>query len=904
MANEVKTFRFRDAGNTKNVVATGGTYRFVTAAAYTFSTGGATGGDYSLEIYDRGTLVGETSAIAHDANSAAIEAALEAVIGAWTVTGSGPFAISTSDLGYVVLQGDDNTTGGTGVSLVKVYDGYTDPLDFDDTVSTVADALAVMLGGSAGDIVGTEVFQNDIQVLDFDTAATLAIRGGATSSGDITDFSHANIESEVESVIGGGSCTVTSPSADAIITFDQGGYAGTYQPLLVLWPAEFSGGSNPTITKTQTGGLIGYNFTAASGFANTNLPDVTAESVDLEDSDLIDPWVRVAQIGVTEVYQELLLDLNGAASGDYEISISGFGASSPIAYDASAAAILTVIDNMNGGAMPAPVSVDDNMDGTFTVLLPGSYSVSITNDTTSPGGVTITEITPYVAGQQEDITVGYDGSPTDGDFRVTNANGTSEISYNEDAATVEGSLEGAGTSYPCAVTGDMPNSSAAGDDNTTYSNWYAQIDGAAAGQPRKASGDPAMATSVEGGAGGTFTATAAVTIGEATCSGSATFAPGTKTASAAVTIGRAVCSGSGTFAPPVYTGSAAVAVAPATCSGSALSTEPTYTGSAAVTAGAATGGGSATFAPGTKTASAAVVAGEAICSGSATFVAPIYTGSATVTISAVLGGGAATFAPGTKTASAAVTVAAAACSGSATFVAPVYTAAAAVSIAPAICSGSATFSPGTKTASAAVVAGATSCSGSATFTAPIYTGSAAVMVGEAICSGSAVFAAAVYQGAAAVTVGDTTCSGSATFVAPAYAGSATVSIAAVACSGSASFSPGTKTASAAVIAGAATCSGSATFTPGTKTAAAAVTIGRVVCSGVASHVSPTYSGTLAAIVAAAVCNASAVVTQTRIAKSIVIVRGGSDPTLYAVSGSDRSLRELSGADIHLHEVRL
>lgn len=130
----------------------------------------------------------------------------------------------------------------------------------------------------------------------------------------------------------------------------------------------------------------------------------------------------------------------------------------------------------------------------------------------------------------------------------------------------------------------------------------------------------------------TRTATAAVTIGAATCSGAATFAPGTKTASAAVTVGRATASGTATFVAPVYSGSAAVTVGAATCSGTATFAAGTKTASAAVTVGAATASGAATFTAPVYSATASVTVGAATCSASATHTTPVYTGTAAITM--------------------------------------------------------------------------------------------------------------------------------------------------------------------------------------------------------------------------------------------------------------------------------
>jgi concanavalin A-like lectin/glucanase superfamily protein len=143
----------------------------------------------------------------------------------------------------------------------------------------------------------------------------------------------------------------------------------------------------------------------------------------------------------------------------------------------------------------------------------------------------------------------------------------------------------------------------------------------------------------------------------------------TFTASAAVTTGSTTASGSATFTKPVYTGAAAVSAGAATCSGSATFTKPTYTGAAAVTTGATTASGSASFVAPVYTASAAVSAGRATAAGSATFAAPIYTAQAALTAGGATAAGSAVFALSVHIAQAAVLAGPATALGSATFTA-------------------------------------------------------------------------------------------------------------------------------------------------------------------------------------------------------------------------------------------
>lgn len=173
-------------------------------------------------------------------------------------------------------------------------------------------------------------------------------------------------------------------------------------------------------------------------------------------------------------------------------------------------------------------------------------------------------------------------------------------------------------------------------------------------------------------AAGTSSGNAAVTVGAATCSGSATHTAPIYTGNTTVTCGAATCSGSATHTAPSYTGDAAVTCGAATCSGSATHTAPSYTGNAAVTCGAATASGTATFTAPIYSGNAAVTVGAATCSGAATFTDPIYSGNAAVVTGPATATGTATFTSTTRTGTAAVTTGAATASGTATFVAPAY----------------------------------------------------------------------------------------------------------------------------------------------------------------------------------------------------------------------------------------
>jgi hypothetical protein len=168
----------------------------------------------------------------------------------------------------------------------------------------------------------------------------------------------------------------------------------------------------------------------------------------------------------------------------------------------------------------------------------------------------------------------------------------------------------------------------------------------------------------EEGAGDTFTATAALTIGAATCSGSGEFDPPVYTGTAALTIGAATCAGSGEFDAPVYTGSAALTIGAATCAGSGLFAAEIYSGTAALTAPAASCSASGEFDPPTYTGSAALTAPAATASGSGEHDPPTYSGTLAAVVGAAVCAASATFSAGTKTGTAALVAPAATCSAS------------------------------------------------------------------------------------------------------------------------------------------------------------------------------------------------------------------------------------------------
>lgn len=304
---------------------------------------------------------------------------------------------------------------------------------------------------------------------------------------------------------------------------------------------------------------------------------------------------------------------------------------------------------------------------------------------------------------------------------------------------------------------------------------------------------------------------AAVTIGAATASASATFTGLTYSATVAVTTGEVVsesiashgdppapnqgeafvdtgaatASASATFAAPIFYGESMVDTGAATASASATFTAPIYSATAAVTIAPVEGNAEATFEPGTKTATVAVTTGETEGRADAQFEPGTKTATADVTTGAAVSESSATFAPGTKTATASVTTGATVAAAEATFTAPVYSATAAVSVGAVDGDATAIFATVVYSATAAVTTSPATAAAEATHEPPAFTGSAAVSTGAALAAAVATFAAPVYTGAVTVTLGAAVADATATFLASAVAGTIAVSIGPVTMAGTA-----------------------------------------------------------------------------------------------------------------------
>lgn len=217
---------------------------------------------------------------------------------------------------------------------------------------------------------------------------------------------------------------------------------------------------------------------------------------------------------------------------------------------------------------------------------------------------------------------------------------------------------------------------------------------------------------------------------------------------------------------PTFTATAAVTISNQTCSASAEFDAPVYTATSAVTVPNQTASGSASFSLGSVSGTAAVSISGMTCSASGEFDAPIYTAVSTVSISNQTCLGAAEFDVPVYSATSAVTISNQVCVGVAEFDEPIYTATSAVIVTNTSCAGSALFAGSIQTANAAVTISNTECSGSGEFDVPVYTANASVTNSNTVCAGSGIFASAVFSGQVAATISNQACQGNATFTAP------------------------------------------------------------------------------------------------------------------------------------------
>jgi hypothetical protein len=303
-----------------------------------------------------------------------------------------------------------------------------------------------------------------------------------------------------------------------------------------------------------------------------------------------------------------------------------------------------------------------------------------------------------------------------------------------------------------------------------------------------------------------YTASASVSHGAATGSGSATFAVPTFTGSSSVTRGPSTAVASGEFvAESFHTAQASVTRAASTASAAGGTSEPhpvsTLTQPIYGIMGRRYGDFSGkTVTPPYAEGVASVTRGATTCTASGWASAPHpvailtqprfglmgarygsfadkgaeqFTGAASVTRGATTAHVTGTNVPPTSTATASLTRGATTATGEATRTTPTFTAAASVVTGGRTANAAAASSPPTYTGSASVTTGAATASGSAIFATAVYQGEADVSVGAATANGSANFFP-VLTGAASVQRGGTTANAAATFTVPVYTASASV----------------------------------------------------------------------------------------------------------------------------------
>jgi hypothetical protein len=203
------------------------------------------------------------------------------------------------------------------------------------------------------------------------------------------------------------------------------------------------------------------------------------------------------------------------------------------------------------------------------------------------------------------------------------------------------------------------------------------------------------------------------------------------TATAGLTLGRSTFSGTATFAKPTYTGSAALTARSPTFSGVVAFSKPMYTGSTVVTLGPTSFAGSATFVKPTYTGLASLSLPSTTFAGSATFVKPRYTGSAVLAVGGVVFTGLGQFTP-VYAGSAQLTTGATLFAGTITFTQPSYSGVSTLVTSPMSAAATAIFSIPTVTGRVvAVSTGPASFSGVVAFENPVYTGTISVTVGAA-----------------------------------------------------------------------------------------------------------------------------------------------------------------------------
>ncbi|MBI3979136.1 MAG: chitobiase/beta-hexosaminidase C-terminal domain-containing protein [Chloroflexi bacterium] len=442
----------------------------------------ATDGSFTL------TFDGQpTGAIAYNALAAAVEAALEALpnIADVVVTGTG----TTADPWLVTFV----DPGGANVAQM-VADG------------------AGLTGGTVTVTTTTEGADGGTFVLAFEGQPTGAIAYNTPA---------ATIEAALEALPNVVDVAVTGTGTVAdpwVVTFVDPGNADVAQTVAdgtgltsgavgIATATEGGNGGSFTLTfEGQPSGAIAYNASAAAVEATLEaLPNVADVAV-TGTGTTPDPWLvtfvdpggaNVAQMtangaGLTSGTVAVTTTKEGANGGTFTLTFDG-QPTGAIAYNAPAATIEAALESL-------PNVADVAVTGSGTAADPWFVTFA------DPGGTDVAQMTADgagLAGGSVSITTATEGA-NGGTFTLTfDGQPTGAIAYNAPAATIEAALEAFANVADVAVTGS----------GTATDPWvvtFADPGGAdvvqmVADGTGLTSGTIAIATTVQGGNGGTFT---------------------------------------------------------------------------------------------------------------------------------------------------------------------------------------------------------------------------------------------------------------------------------------------------------------------------------------------------------------------------------------------------------------
>ncbi|MFP6762418.1 MAG: hypothetical protein VB858_02330, partial [Planctomycetaceae bacterium] len=445
-------------------------------------TGSPTGGNFTL-TFDSQT----TGAIAHDADAAAVERAIQAltsVPGAnevQTITidptfnGTGQFTLTFAGQTTAALSHNAPATGMGSVQAALESLPNIDPGDVSVTGS-LPGTIEVTFNGNLAevDVPDLIVSANEIQTLTlanatggtftltFDEQTTNAIPFNATAD---------NIRSFLENLsnIGTGDVTTTGgdlPGTPVAIEF-TGALAGIDVAEIVTDPSLLTG-STPTATVMTTQLPLANNEVQQLEITGNPTGGTFTLSLDTETTAAIDfdadvNTVRSAlqslsNIGTDEV-QSIVIDPTFTGTGTLDLTF-GMDTASAIPHNATTAQIdmaLEALSSINLGAMGS-----DNVTVTGTSFADGDIQVKFTNQLGGRDVSLMTVGSNLMNNERQQLTI--TGGPTSGDFTLTfGGQMTSALSHNATAAEIDAALEGlstinlgSGSSDNVSVTGSLP----------------------------------------------------------------------------------------------------------------------------------------------------------------------------------------------------------------------------------------------------------------------------------------------------------------------------------------------------------------------------------------------------------------------------------------------------------------